>query len=215
MPVRTPAVLRAIESLAQGRMILAVDDKDREDEADLVIAADFVTPDALTFMAHTGGGLICVAMTGDRLDDLGIDLMVPIDQNTALLQTAFTVSVDVIDGATTGISSFDRALTIRALVASETKPLDLARPGHIFPLRAHDNGVLGRRGQTEMGVDLARLAGCTPAAVICELMGPDGNMTRGLDLQRFADKHDFPTVSVEEVVAYRQSMGRSSMNHAR
>jgi len=215
MPVRTPAVLRAIESLAQGRMILAVDDKDREDEADLVIAADFVTPDALAFMAHTGGGLICVAMTGDRLDDLGIDLMVPIDQNTALLQTAFTVSVDVVDGATTGISSFDRALTIRALIAAETKPSDLARPGHIFPLRAHDNGVLGRRGQTEMGVDLARLAGCRPAAVICELMGPDGNMTRGSDLQRFAHEHDFPIVSVEEVVAYRQSMGRSSMNHAR
>lgn len=210
MAMRRPAVLRAIESLAHGRMVLAVDDKDREDEADLVIAADFATPEALTFMAHTGGGLICVAMTGERLDDLEIGLMVPIHQNTALLQTAFTVSVDVVDGATTGISAFDRALTIQALVAAETKPSDLARPGHIFPLRAHDNGVLGRRGQTEMGVDLTRLAGCTPAAVICELMGSDGNMTRGSDLQQFSREHDLPIVSVEEVVAYRQSMGGNS-----
>ena len=112
--------------------------------------------------------------------------------------------------ATTGISAFDRALTIQALVAAETKPSDLARPGHIFPLRAHDNGVLGRRGQTEMGVDLTRLAGCTPAAVICELMGSDGNMTRGSDLQQFSREHDLPIVSVEEVVAYRQSMGGNS-----
>ena len=203
-------VVRAIDAIADGHMVLVVDAKDREDEADLVIAADFATPEALTFMAHTGGGLICVAMTGDRLDDLEIGLMVPIRQNTALLQTAFTVSVDVVDGATTGISAFDRALTIQALIAAETKPSDLARPGHIFPLRAHDNGVLGRRGQTEMGVDLTRLAGCTPAAVICELMGSDGNMTRGSDLQQFSREHDLPIVSVEEVVAYRQSMGGNS-----
>lgn len=208
------AVVRAIDAIADGHMVLAVDDKDREDEADLVIAAEFATPKALTFLAHKGGGLICVPMTGPRLEELGIGLMLPIDQNTALHETAFTVSVDVVNGTTTGISAFDRALTVQALIDVETKPSDLARPGHIFPLRAHDNGVLGRRGQTEMGVDLARLAGCAPAAVICELMGTDGTMTRGPNLERFAREHDLPIVSVAEVAAHRQSIGDGTVNGA-
>lgn len=208
------AVVRAIKSMAEGHMVLAVDDKDREDEADLVLAAAFATPEALTFMAHKGGGLICVAMTGARLDELGIGLMVSTDKNTALHETAFTVSVDAVNGTTTGISAFDRALTIQALIAAETKSSDLARPGHIFPLRAHDNGVLGRRGQTEMGVDLARLSGCSPAAVICELMAPDGTMTRGPNLKEFSREHDLPIVSVAEVAAHRQSIGDGTVNGA-
>jgi 3,4-dihydroxy-2-butanone 4-phosphate synthase len=198
-------VERAVADLAAGRMVVVVDDVDREDEGDLVLVADRVTPEAINFMAREGRGLICVAMTGERLDALALPMMVPPDQNTGLHRTAFTVSVDAVDGTTTGISAFDRARTVQLLVSPDASPGDFARPGHVFPLRAHPDGVLGRRGQTEAGVDLARLAGCRPAAVICEIMAADGTMARGPALQTFARWHDLTVVSVAELAAYRRS----------
>ena len=207
MMTTTTNVVQTLEAIATGHMVLVVDDADREDEADLMIAADHVTPEAIAFMAFNGGGLVCVAMTGARLDELELDLMVPSSVNTALHGTAFTVSVDAVHDTKTGISAFDRAQTIRALVSVNTGPQDLARPGHVFPLRAHPSGVLGRRGQTEAGVDLARLAGCSPAAVICEVMVEDGTMARGAYLAQFASEHRLPLVTVEELVAHRRGLG--------
>ncbi|MBM4436358.1 MAG: 3,4-dihydroxy-2-butanone-4-phosphate synthase [Actinobacteria bacterium] len=204
--MKSPKLARAVADLAAGRLVIVVDDLDRENEGDLVIAAERVTPEAINFMAREGRGLICVAMTGERLDELGLPLQVAPGTNTALLGTAFTVSVDAIGGATTGISAFDRARTVRALVDPHTKPSDLARPGHVFPLRAHPNGVLGRRGQTEAGVDLAQLAGLRPAAVICEIMAPDGRMAKGTELEAFAALHDLAMTSVEELAVYRRTL---------
>ena len=200
-------VRQTLKAIADGRMVLVVDDADREDEADLMIAADHVTPEAIAFMAFSGGGLVCVAMTSARLDELDLGLMVPSSVNTALHGTAFTVSVDAVRGMTTGISAVDRAQTIQTLVSVHTGPTDLARPGHVFPLRAHAAGVLGRRGQTEAGVDLARFAGCSPAAVICEVMAEDGTMARGAYLAQFASDHKLPLVTVEELVVYRKGLG--------
>lgn len=202
----TPRVTQAIDAMAAGLMVIVLDDADREDEADLVMAAEHVTPDAINFMAREGRGLICVAMTADRLDELELPPMVNTKRSTALHQTAFTVSVDAIKGTTTGISAYDRALTIRALVAPDTRPCDLARPGHLFPLRAHPDGVLGRRGQTEAGVDLARLGGHMPAAVICEIMARDGTMARGKEVERFAAHHRLHHISVGEVADYRRAI---------
>ena len=199
-------VERAIAQIAAGRMVVVVDDADREDEGDLVMAADAVTPAAVNFMAAEGRGLICVAMTGEWLDALELAPMVPEAQNTALLGTAFTVSVDYRKGTTTGISAHDRSHTIQVLVDPATRPQDLARPGHVFPLRAHARGVLGRRGQTEAGVDLARLADRSPAATICEIMAADGTMARGQTLSDFARRHGLTIVSVDELASYRRSM---------
>ena len=201
-------VTRAIDAIAAGRMVIVLDDADRENEADLVLAAEHATPETINFMARKGRGLICVAMAGDRLDRLELPPMVEAERSTALHQTAFAVSVDAIHGTTTGISAHDRARTIRVLVASETRPGDLARPGHVFPLRAHPDGVLGRRGQTEAGVDLARLAGRAPAAVICEIMAPDGSMARGAELEAFARQHQLSIVTVEELAVYRRAESR-------
>ena len=183
-------------------MVIVIDDEDRENEGDLTMAAEMVTPEAINFMATYGRGLICVPMLGDQLDRLNLPLMV--SNNTASLSTAFTVSVDSLIGTTTGISASDRSDTIKALINEDTKPEDLGRPGHIFPLRYVDGGVLKRTGQTEASIDLCRLAGLEEAAVICEIMADDGNMARMPQLEDFAKQHDVKIVSVEDLIAYRR-----------
>ena len=199
------SVDQAIEDFRNGRFVIVVDDADRENEGDLVIAAEFITPDAVNFMARHGRGLICVAMTGQRLDDLQIPLMVPVDENTSGFGTAFTVSVEARTGVTTGISAPDRAETIRVLADPVTGAGDLARPGHIFPLRARDGGVLVRAGHTESAVDLARLAGLQPAAAICEVIDDDGTMAQMPALKSFAITHGFGIVTVADLIAYRRN----------
>ncbi len=194
-------VEQAAAEIAAGRIVIVVDDEDRENEGDLTIAAEKVTPEAINFMAVHGRGLVCMPMTGERLDELEIPLMV--EDNTSTLETAFCVSVEARDGVTTGISAADRARTILVAIQEETRPQDLVRPGHVFPLRARPGGVLQRAGQTEAGVDLARIAGLYPAAVICEVMNEDGNMARLPDLIRFAEKHGLGIVSVADLIRYR------------
>lgn len=191
----------AAADLAAGKMIIIVDDEDRENEGDLVCAADLVTPEIINFMATHGRGLICLPLTEERCDELRLPPQVA--ENTSSFGTAFTVSIEARTGVTTGISAADRARTIQAAVAHDTKPEDLARPGHIFPLRARNGGVLVRPGQTEASVDMARIAGLTPAGVICEIMNEDGTMARMPDLEKFAAKHNIKIVSVAELVRYR------------
>ena len=201
--VKFAEIEQSLTELQSGRMIVIADDEDRENEGDLVIAAEMVTPEAINFMATHARGLICLAMTGERLDQLELGLMV--HHNTANLGTAFTVSIDARGrGVTTGISSYDRAQTILAAVDPRTRPEDLARPGHVFPLRSRPDGVLERRGQTEASVDLARLAGLYHAAVICEIMNRDGSMARGSDLARFCSEHGLTIVTVAQLVRYRR-----------
>ena len=189
-----------LAELRQGRMIILCDDEDRENEGDLCMAAEKVTPEAITFMARFGCGLICLSMLPEHLDQLALPLMVA--HNTSQRETAFTVSIDAQDGISTGISSVDRAHTI--LTALDCRPEDLARPGHIFPLRARPGGVLERAGQTEGSVDLARLAGLYPAGVICEIMNPDGTMARRPELEIFAAKHDLKIATVADLITYRK-----------
>jgi 3,4-dihydroxy-2-butanone 4-phosphate synthase/GTP cyclohydrolase II len=192
----------ALNELRAGRMIVVVDDEDRENEGDLVMAADMVTPEAINFMAMHGRGLICLAMAGQRLDELEIPAMVP--KNTALHDTAFAVSIDAIgQDVTTGISAHDRAYTIAAAIDPSSGPDDFARPGHVFPLRARPGGVLERRGQTEAAVDLASLAGSYPAGVICEIVNDDGTMARGQDLIKYCKKHDLLMITVADLARYR------------
>jgi len=193
----------ALNDIRAGKFVIIVDDEDRENEGDLAIAAEYATPQAINFMAREARGLICVAMTGERLDALCIPLMVPPEANTSAFSTAFTVSVEARCGVTTGISAFDRATTIRALIDPATRPEDLVRPGHVFPLRAAEGGVLTRAGQTEASVDLARLAGCYPAAVICEIMRDDGAMARRPDLERFAVRYGLVIITVADLISYR------------
>src|SRR4249920_1656331 len=190
-----------IEEIRQGRILLVVDDEDRENEGDLVMAADRVTPEAVNFMAKHGRGLICVPMLGERLDDLKISMMV--SDNTAPMGTAFTVTVDARRGVTTGTSAYDRAVTIRTLVDPLMRADDLTVPGHVFPLRAKEGGVLRRAGHTEAAVDLARLAGYQPAGVLVEIMNEDGTMARLPDLMKIASKFDLKIVSIEDLIAYR------------
>jgi 3,4-dihydroxy 2-butanone 4-phosphate synthase len=190
----------AISAIASGKMVVVVDDQNRENEGDIVVAADAVTPETIAFMMTHARGLVCIAMEGERLDALDIPLMVP--NNTESHKTAFTVSVDYLKGTTTGISAADRAATVRALVDDRTKPDEFARPGHIFPLRANPRGVLGRPGHTEAAVDLARLAGRIPAGVICEVANDDGTMSRLSELTLFAERHNLPLVTIEDLVAY-------------
>jgi 3,4-dihydroxy 2-butanone 4-phosphate synthase/GTP cyclohydrolase II len=192
----------ALAELRAGRMIVIVDDEDRENEGDVMIAAEMVTAETINFMAMHARGLICLAITGERADALDLKQMVA--RNTSWGGTAFTVSIDARGrGVTTGISARDRAETILAAIDSDTCPEDLARPGHVFPLRAHRDGVLGRRGQTEAAVDLARLAGMNPSGVICEIVNDDGTMARRPDLIRFCGKHDFRLVSVADLAQHR------------
>jgi 3,4-dihydroxy 2-butanone 4-phosphate synthase / GTP cyclohydrolase II len=191
----------AIEAIRLGRMVVVVDDEDRENEGDLTMAAQHVTPEAIAFMATYGRGLICAPLEGALLDRLQIPQMV--NNNTSPFETAFTVSVEAREGTTTGISAQDRAHTIRALVAPGAKPGDFVRPGHVFPLRAKPGGVLARIGQTEAAVDLSRLAGLHPSGVICEIMKDDGTMARVPDLVAFCARHELPMITVEALVAYR------------
>ncbi len=194
-------VPEAIEELAQGRMIVVVDDENRENEGDLTLAAEFVTPEAINFMARYGRGLICLALTQERTDHLGLKPMTHV--NTSRFGTAFTESIEAREGVTTGISAHDRAHTIRVAIAPQTTRKDLAKPGHIFPLRARDGGVLVRAGQTEASVDLARMAGLRPAGVICEIMKDDGTMARVPDLIMFCREHGMKMLAVAELIRYR------------
>lgn len=191
----------ALDDIRHGKMVILVDDEDRENEGDLVAAAELVTPEIINFMATQGRGLICLALTEARADALDLPLMV--SDNNSSFGTAFTVSIEARQGVTTGISAADRARTIQVAVADETTPRDLARPGHIFPLRAKKGGVMVRTGQTEGSVDLARLAGLKPAGVICEIMNNDGTMARRPQLEIFAAQHDLKIISVADIVAYR------------
>lgn len=193
----------ALSAIANGEMVIVVDDEGRENEGDLIMAADAVTPAAINFMATLGRGLICVAMTTNRLEDLALPQMVP--ENTEYLSTGFAISCDLKEGTTTGISATDRAKTIRALADARRVAADFNRPGHVFPLRAHPRGVLGRQGHTEAAVDLARFAGRYPAGVLCEIAQPDGEMARLPELWRFARQHRLTLVSIADLIVWREA----------
>jgi 3,4-dihydroxy 2-butanone 4-phosphate synthase / GTP cyclohydrolase II len=195
-------VEEAIEDIREGRMVVVCDAEDRENEGDLTMAAQFVTPDAINFMATHGRGLICLALTGERCDELGLDLMAA--KNESPFQTAFTVSIEAREGITTGISAHDRARTVQVAIDPGARARDLVQPGHIFPLKARDGGVLARTGQTEAAVDLARLAGLNPSGVICEVMNDDGTMARVPDLERYCAKHGLKMITVADLIAYRR-----------
>jgi 3,4-dihydroxy 2-butanone 4-phosphate synthase/GTP cyclohydrolase II len=197
------SIEEALEDMRAGKMVILVDDEDRENEGDLCIAAEKATPEAVNFMAKYGRGLICLSLTEERLDQLHLSMMVPDYENTSGFGTAFTVSIEARHGVTTGISAADRATTILTAIAEDAKPNDLSRPGHIFPLRARDGGVLRRTGQTEGSVDLARLAGCKPAGVICEVMNDDGTMARLSDLVEFGREHGIKIVTIADLIQYR------------
>jgi 3,4-dihydroxy 2-butanone 4-phosphate synthase / GTP cyclohydrolase II len=200
------SVEAALRDYAAGRMVIIVDDENRENEGDLACAAQFVTPETIAFMAREGRGLICLAMTGEQLDRLNLPLMV--GRNTSRFGTNFTVSIEAARGVTTGISAADRARTIQVAIDPASTPADLVRPGHVFPLRAADGGVLVRAGQTEASVDLARYAGLTPSGVICEIMNDDGMMARRPQLEVFAARHNLRIVSVAQIIAYRRQRER-------
>jgi 3,4-dihydroxy 2-butanone 4-phosphate synthase / GTP cyclohydrolase II len=201
MPFST--IPEAIDDIRAGRMVVVVDDEDRENEGDLTLAAEHVTPDIINFMARHGRGLICLPMTGERLDELRIPLMVQDDENSARFGTAFCVPIEAKQGTTTGISAADRARTVLAAIDPRSQPGDLARPGHMFPLRARDGGVLVRAGQTEAAVDLARLAGLYPAGVICEIMDDDGTMARVPRLEAFCRTHGLRLITIKDLIQYR------------
>src|SRR3981189_295625 len=199
-------VEEAVEQIRQGRMIVLVDDEDRENEGDLTLAAEKITPEAINFMAKFGRGLICLALTEQRCDELNLPLMSPI--NTSVHGTAFCEAIDAKVGVTTGISASDRAITILTAIDPKTRPQDLARPGHMFPLRARNGGVLVRAGQTEASVDLARIAGMSAAGVICEIMGDDGTMSRVPQLVEFCKEHDLKMLTVADLIRYRMQHER-------
>lgn len=188
----------AIQALRNGRMIIVVDDENRENEGDIIVAADLVTPEHISFMMRKAQGLICVALPGERLDELDIPLMVK--DNSDTYSTAFTVTVDYKFGTSTGISAPDRATTVRALVNPKSRPNDFARPGHMFPLRGHPSGVLGRPGHTEAAIDLTRMANLTPGGVICEIATADGTMARFDDLVVLAEEYSMPIVTIESLI---------------
>jgi 3,4-dihydroxy 2-butanone 4-phosphate synthase / GTP cyclohydrolase II len=195
-------VEEAIEDIRQGKMVVVCDDEDRENEGDLTLAAQFATPEAINFMAKEGRGLICLALTPDRCDELGLDLMAA--KNESPFETAFTVSIEAREGVTTGISAHDRAHTIQVAIDPGSRPRDVVQPGHVFPLKAKRGGVLERVGQTEAGVDLARLAGLNPSGVICEIMNDDGTMARVPDLVGYCQRHGLKMITVADLVAYRR-----------
>ena len=204
MAVTTPfaTIEAAIEDIREGRFVVVVDDPDRENEGDLVIAAQFATPDTVNFMATHARGLICLALTGERTEQLGLRQMT--ERNEAPLGSAFTVSIEAREGVTTGISAADRAHTIQAAIAPDAKPEDLVQPGHVFPLRARAGGVLERIGQTEAAVDLARMAGLNPSGVVCEIMNEDGTMARVPDLVPYCERHGLRMITVADLVEYRR-----------
>jgi 3,4-dihydroxy 2-butanone 4-phosphate synthase/GTP cyclohydrolase II len=192
----------ALEDVREGRMVVVCDAEDRENEGDLTLAAQFATPEAINFMATHGRGLICLALTPDRCDELGLDLMAA--KNESPFQTAFTVSIEAREGISTGISAHDRARTIQVAIDPQARPEDVVQPGHIFPLKAKEGGVLERTGQTEAAVDLARLAGLNPSGVICEVMNDDGTMARVPDLVEYCARHDLKMITVADLIAYRR-----------
>jgi 3,4-dihydroxy 2-butanone 4-phosphate synthase/GTP cyclohydrolase II len=196
----------ALEDIRQGKMVVVCDDEDRENEGDLTMAAQFATPEAVNFMAKEGRGLICLSLTPERCDELGLDLMAA--KNESPFETPFTVSIEAREGVTTGISAPDRARTIQVAIDPESSPRDLVQPGHIFPLKSKAGGVLERAGQTEAAVDLARLAGLNPAGVICEVMNDDGTMARVADLVGYCDRHDLKMITVADLIAYRRRHDR-------
>ncbi len=202
MTLRLDSIKRAIDDIAAGKAVVVVDDENRENEGDLIFAASKTTPELMTFMIRWTSGVICAPVTGEVLDRLGIPLMAPV--NRERMRTAFTVSVDARDGVTTGISAADRARTVRVLVDSATEPYEIVQPGHVFPLRAREGGVLTRPGHTEAAVDLARLAGLTPAGVLCEIVNDDGTMKRGAALREFADEHGLAMIAIADLISYRR-----------
>ncbi len=204
MSVRFDAVQMAIDTISAGGIVVVADDEDRENEGDLIMAADAATPESIAFFVRHTSGLICVGLTGERCDDLALALMVPATSNSDTHGTAFTVSVDLAEGTTTGISAADRAATLRALADGRTGPEAFNRPGHVFPLRARPGGVLKRAGHTEAAVDLARLAGRAPAGALCEIVNDDGTMRRGPDLRTFADQHGLPLISITDLIRHRR-----------
>jgi len=199
--IKTATVEQALEDIKAGRLIIIVDDEGRENEGDLMVAADKVTPEIINFMTRYGRGLICLPLTGDRLEELQLPLMVR--DNTSRFETAFTVSIDAKEGVSTGISAYDRARTVQAAINAKTKPSDLVRPGHVFPLQAKEGGVLARAGQTEAAVDLARLAGLSHAGVICEIMNEDGTMARMPQLESFSQNHHIAILTIADLIKYR------------
>src|SRR6201990_1907989 len=204
MAVTTPfaTIEEAIEDIREGRMVVVVDDPDRENEGGLVVAAQFATPEAINFMATHGRGLICLCLTEERCDELGLQPMT--DRNETPFGTAFTVSIEARDGIATGISAHDRSRTVQVAIDPSKGADDLVRPGHIFPLRARDGGVLQRGGQTEAAVDLARLAGLIPAGVVCEIMNEDGTMARVGDLIPYCERHGLKLITVADLIEYRR-----------
>jgi 3,4-dihydroxy 2-butanone 4-phosphate synthase/GTP cyclohydrolase II len=206
MPFAT--IPEAIQEVQSGRMVVVVDDEDRENEGDLTIAAEKVTPDVINFMARHGRGLICLPMTGERLDELCIPLMVQEERNSTPFGTAFCISIEAKKGTTTGISAADRARTVLAAIDPKTRAGDLSMPGHMFPLRARSGGVLVRAGQTEAAVDLARLAGLYPAGVICEVMDEDGTMARGARLEEFCRRHSLRLITIKDLIQHRMRTER-------
>ncbi len=196
------SIEEALEDIRRGKMVVVCDGEDRENEGDLVLAAQFATPEAINFMAKEGRGLICLAMTPERCEELGLNLMAA--KNEAPLQTAFTVSIEAAEGVTTGISAHDRARTVQVAIDPHSKPEDLHQPGHVFPLKAKEGGVLERTGHTEASIDLARLAGLIPAGVICEIMNDDGTMARVPDLVGYCERHGLKMVTVADLISYRR-----------
>jgi 3,4-dihydroxy 2-butanone 4-phosphate synthase / GTP cyclohydrolase II len=197
------SVEAALDQIRAGKLVILVDDEDRENEGDLCMAAEKVTPEAINFMAKYARGLICLSLTEERLEQLRLSMMVPDYENSSGFGTAFTVSIEARHGVTTGISAADRATTIRTAIADDARPNDIVRPGHVFPLRAREGGVLRRAGQTEGSIDLARLAGLKPAGVICEIMNDDGTMARLPDLVEFGRLHDIPILTIADLIQYR------------
>jgi len=202
-PSQLNSVVEALADLQAGKAIIVVDDEDRENEGDLLVAAEFATPEMINFMTQHARGLVCITMTGEMLDRLEIPMMVPHQKNSSGFTSPFTISVEASTGVTTGISAPDRARTVQVLIDPDSTPNDIAMPGHMFPLRAQPDGVLARPGHTEAGVDLTRLAGLTPSAVICEIMEADGTMSRLPSLMRFAAEHDLKIISIESLIEYR------------
>jgi 3,4-dihydroxy 2-butanone 4-phosphate synthase len=192
----------ALAAMREGRPVILIDDEYRENEADLIVAAENLSVSTMALLIRECSGIVCLCLTPDAVKKLELSPMV--SRNESRFSTAFTVSIEARHGVTTGVSAMDRVTTVRAAVADEVKPTDLVRPGHVFPLCAHPNGVLGRRGHTEGAVDLARLAGLKPAAVLCELMNPDGTMARGDDINRFAVEHDLPIITIEDLILFRK-----------
>jgi 3,4-dihydroxy 2-butanone 4-phosphate synthase len=201
-------VKKALIALGQGKGVLLVDDEDRENEGDLIFAAEHLTVTQMALLIREGSGIVCLCLTDDQIERLQLPMMV--DRNTSQHGTAFTVSIEAREGVTTGVSARDRVTTIHAAISKNARPADLARPGHVFPLRAQPGGVLSRRGHTEGTVDLMRLAGLQPAGVLCELTNPDGTMARLPQIVAFADQHNMPVLTIEDLVSHRQAVAMAA-----